>query len=307
MTDVTFGRLMDLIPREAWPHEALSFTPWLAENIDQLSEAVGIPLEITGTEIAVDTFAADILARNPSDGTVVLIENQLEQTDHTHLGQIMTYLSGLEAHTVIWIAPKFREPHLSAIRWLNQHTADDFAFFAVRLRVVRIGDSPFAPIFEVLEKPSHWERKLKEAAKPAVLNDPESQLRAGFWNLYAERYPEIAAVKPRSGWNYWMPVAGGRLLFSAYIARKNCGVYIRPPWSGDRDAAAALLLPLRNELESDLDAVFDGAKDHFLVKKRTPGFGIKEEWLALVDWFEEQRRRYIAALDARLGEPTDGE
>ncbi|WP_127600241.1 hypothetical protein [Nitratireductor alexandrii] len=106
MSDVTFGRLTDLLPREAWRHEALSFTPWLAANIDQLAEVVGIPLEITGTEIAVEAFAADILARNPSDGTVVLIENQLEQTDHTHLGQIMTYLAGLEAHTVIWVAPR---------------------------------------------------------------------------------------------------------------------------------------------------------------------------------------------------------
>jgi hypothetical protein len=104
-----------------------------------------------------------------------------------------------------------------------------------------------------------------------------------------------------------MPVTGGRLLFSAYIARNNCGVYVRSPWSGDRDAAAALLLPLRQVLESDLDAVFDGAKHHFLVRKRKPGFGIKEDWPALIDWFEEQRRLYTVALESRLGEPTDGE
>lgn len=142
MSDIQFGRLQDLPLREAWKHEALQFTPWLAENLDHLSEAIGIPLEMTGTEVAVDTFSADILARNPMDDTVVLIENQLEQTDHTHLGQIMTYLAGLDAHTVVWIAPAFREPHLSAIRWLNEHTADGFSFFAVKARVVRIGDSP---------------------------------------------------------------------------------------------------------------------------------------------------------------------
>jgi hypothetical protein len=134
MNEVVFGRLTDLLPREAWKHEAHAFTPWLAENIDQLSEAVGIPLELTGTDIAVENFAADILARDSENGTIVLIENQLEVTDHTHLGQIMTYLAGLEAQVVIWIAPKFREPHLSAIRWLNEHTADGFSFFAVRLR-----------------------------------------------------------------------------------------------------------------------------------------------------------------------------
>ncbi|MCV0394351.1 MAG: DUF4268 domain-containing protein [Rhizobiaceae bacterium] len=307
MSEITFGRLTDLLPREAWKHEALAFTPWLAENIDHLSEVVGIPLEITGTEIAVETFAADILARNPSDGTVVLIENQLEQTDHTHLGQIMTYLAGLEAHTVIWVAPKFREPHLSAIRWLNQHTADGFSFFAVRLRVVRISDSPFAPIFEVVEKPSGWERTLKEAAKPVTSSDPESPLRAEFWDFYAERSPEIADVKPKSGWNYWLPLADGRLFFTTYIAQRTCGVYIRPPWSSDRETVAALLLPFRDELERELDAEFDGSKNHFLVKKRTPGFGDREQWPALIDWFEQQRRRYTEALENRLREQVDGQ
>ena len=108
MSEVIFGRLTDLLPREAWKHEAIAFTPWLAENIDQLSEVIGVPLELTGTEMAVESFSADILARNTEDGTIVLIENQLEVTDHTHLGQIMTYLAGLEAQTVIWIAPRFR-------------------------------------------------------------------------------------------------------------------------------------------------------------------------------------------------------
>ena len=133
MTEITFGRLTDLPPRDAWTHEAHAFTPWLAQNIDHLSEAIGIPLELTAQEVRVETFAADILARNPQDDSVVLIENQLEVTDHTHLGQIMTYLAGLEAQTIVWIAPAFREPHLSAIRWLNEHTADGFGFRILRL------------------------------------------------------------------------------------------------------------------------------------------------------------------------------
>ena len=112
MTDIRFDRLVDLPLRDAWKHEALDFTPWLAANIDHLSEAIGVPLELTGTEVAVENFSADVLARNPMDDSVILIENQLEITDHTHLGQIMTYLAGLHAHVVIWIAPAFREPHL---------------------------------------------------------------------------------------------------------------------------------------------------------------------------------------------------
>ena len=183
MTDIQFDRLVDLPLREAWKHEALEFTPWLAQNIDHLSEAIGVPLELTGTEVAVETFSADILARNPMDDSIVLIENQLETTDHTHLGQIMTYLAGLEAQTVIWIAPAFREPHLSAIRWLNEHTADGFSFFAVKARVVRIGDSPYAPIFEVVEKPDHWQRKLKSETHGNDLRDQ----RATYFEKLVER------------------------------------------------------------------------------------------------------------------------
>lgn len=306
MNEITFGRLTDLVPREAWPHEALAFTPWLAANIDQLSEVVGIPLELTGTEISVESFSADILARNPSDGTVVLIENQLEQTDHTHLGQIMTYLAGLEAQTVIWVAPKFREPHLSAIRWLNEHTADGFSFFAVRLRVVRIADSPYAPILEVVEKPSGWERTLKEAARPAS-GDPESPKRAEFWIYYAERCPEIADVKPKTGWNYYLPLAEGRVFFTTYIASRTCGVYLRAPWSSDTETVSALLLPHREELERELGAEFGGAKDHFFTKQREPGFGDEADWPALVAWFEEQRRSYTTAIGKALGGKSDGE
>lgn len=111
--EIEFGTLADAPLREAWAHEAHAFTPWLAANLDRLSATIGIPLELTGTEMRVGTFSADILARNPMDDSVVLIENQLEGSDHTHLGQIMTYLAGLETHTMVWVAPSFREEHLS--------------------------------------------------------------------------------------------------------------------------------------------------------------------------------------------------
>jgi len=151
LTGIVFGRLTDIPLREAWPLEASAFTPWLAENIETLSQAVGMSLELTGTEVSVDSFSADILARDVRDDTIVLIENQLEVTDHRHLGQIMTYLPGVKAQSVIWIASDFRQAHLAAVQWLNEHTSDGFSFFAVKVRAVRIGDSPVAPVFEVLE------------------------------------------------------------------------------------------------------------------------------------------------------------
>ena len=162
-----FSELKDVPLREAWPHEANDFTPWLAENLHRLSQVIGVDLELEGTEVSVEGFSADILARIPSDNSMVVIENQLENTDHTHLGQVLTYLAGLEAQTVIWIAREFQGPHLSAIRWLNSHTVDPFAFFAVKVRAVRIGDAPapVAPLFEVLERPNDWDRRVKGAVE----------------------------------------------------------------------------------------------------------------------------------------------
>ena len=174
--------------REAWGHEAHDFTPWLADNLDRLSEVIGIPLELEDSEVRVEQFSADILARNSADGSLVLIENQLEVTDHTHLGQILTYLAGLNAQTVIWVARDFYDAHLSAIRWLNEHTADPFAFLAVRVRVVRIADSPVAPTFEILERPSEWDSAFESFQETGL--SEIGQFRRDFWEFYAQQYPD---------------------------------------------------------------------------------------------------------------------
>ena len=309
MTDVTFGRLTDLLPRQAWAHEALAFTPWLAANIDQLSEAVGIPLEITGTEIAVEAFAADILARNPSDGTVVLIENQLEQTDHTHLGQILTYLAGLEAHTVIWIAPKFREPHLSAIRWLNQHTADGFSFFAVRLRVVRIGDSPFAPIFEVVEKPNGWDRMVTRVAAPSGGQTDLGQFRRDFWTAFADRYPDDAAIGivPHAASSSWMEMAGGSVVVVSWVGSARVGVFVRGPRGGDAVAITAMLAPHADAFAERLDARFGSDGNALLGRDLRIDMSDRANWPAAIDWLHDQLHRYRAVLQEALGDATDGQ
>ena len=187
-----FSRLKCKDLRDAWPHEAHDFTPWLAKNIDMLSEIIGIPLESEGTEVSVDQFAADILARNTNDDSAVLIENQLDSSDHPHLGQILTYLAGLEAQTVVWIARHFEEAHLSAVRWLNENTADPFAFFAVQVKVIQIDDSPLAPLFVVQEKPSRWDRQLRtiSGGNRASLTEDEKHRRYKFWKHYAACHPD---------------------------------------------------------------------------------------------------------------------
>jgi hypothetical protein len=302
VTEPQFSKLTELPLRDAWGHEAHDFTPWLATNIEHLSEAIGIPLELTGTEIAVDAFSADILARNSDDDSVVLIENQLEMTDHTHLGQIMTYLAGLDAETVIWIAPKFREPHLSAIHWLNENTADGFSFIAVKARVVRIGDSPFAPIFEVVAKPDDWSRQLQQRKKSvSPSSDPHSDTRLAFWSYYAEKYPDATEVgiSPRRNWNAYFPFFDGKVRLSVWIGERNCGVYVGGKW-GDKFSALEILGPFLSELAITLnsEASAESASGHILGEHIPLSYTNQNDWDKICSWMEERRTSYTAAINA---------
>lgn len=303
MTDIAFDRLRDVALREAWAHEAHAFTPWLAANIDHISEAIRVPLELTGTEVAVGPFSADILARNPQDDSVVLIENQLEATDHTHLGQIMTYLAGLDAKTVVWIAPSFREPHLSAIRWLNKHTADGFSFFALRLRVVRIGESPFAPIFEAVEKPSGWERQLQVEVKAG--QSDITRLRAGFWSGLLQRHPGLATqgVTASAESNKWIPSPIEGIVVGLYLASQTCGIYIRGRASADPTETLAKLLPMKERVQALVGvSMNESAGQNWFFTDKVP-HPLKDEarWPVVWDWMAERLPIYLAALADQSG------
>lgn len=288
------GKLIAVEPRAVWQHEALHFTPWLATQIDHLGEAIGEDLEVLGSERPVGPFSADIVARSRRDGRTVLIENQLEKSDHTHLGQILTYLAGLEAKTVIWVSTRFQDEHVSAIRWLNDHTPPDFRFFAVELRVVRIGDSPCAPIFDIIARPNAFERDLK-VRKAEVEVTADSKQRA-FWDLYLLRYPDDAALgmKPGSATNVWLPVSDG-LVIGVYLA-KRCGVYVRGQASIPISAIIERLEPHRELLEARTGAAFrKGAADWLLVSAG-PAFGEPATWEGTADWLHTQLRRHLGAL-----------
>ncbi len=279
-----FAELKDVDLREAWPNEAHDFTPWLADNLERLSRVIGIPLEAEGTEVAVEGFAADILARNPMDGSSVLIENQLEGTDHTHLGQVLTYLAGLEAQTVIWVAREFHGAHLSAIRWLNEHTVEPFAFFAVRVRVVRIGDdtsSPAAPLFDVLERPSDWDRRVRISAQEdnGLLNE-RRQFRRDFWQFYVSRHPDDLQLRPNHvDSNVYHEVAG--LLVSQHLSRNRVGIYVRPR-IGDQSEESASRVEYYWEI---LNA--GRGEDCLYVNTRD-----RQNWPEMSDWLHDRLLEY---------------
>lgn len=190
------GKLERIPLRKAWAHEAGEFTPWLAQadNLTLLAESLGLSeLELVGTEHPVGDFKVDILCTD--DGGKVIIENQLEKTNHTHLGQILTYAAGVGARKVIWLAEAFRTEHVAALEFLNQHTTDELDFFAVEIELWRIGDSPMAPSFNVRVKPNDWAKTGQQNAKAAATTTPTKQRQLKFW----------------TGWQTWLQAKGSTL------------------------------------------------------------------------------------------------
>lgn len=288
------GKLTPVDPRAVWQHEALNFTPWLASQIDHLAEAIGEDLEVLSSETAVGPFAADIVARNRLDGHTVLIENQLAKSDHTHLGQIMTYLAGLEAKTVVWVATRFQEEHVSAIRWLNDHTPPEFRFFALELRVVRIGESPVAPIFDVIARPNAFERNLK--VRKAEAEATSDSRHREFWDLYLQHHPGDTAIgmKPTNTTNVWLPVGEG-IVVGAYLSKVS-GVYVRGQYSVPIDAVIARLEPFIATLEARTGVAFRANGAKWLLVQAGPAFGDPNTWPAVADWLHEHLNRHVAAL-----------
>lgn len=180
---ITLGKIEKIDLRDVWETEDRDFTPWLAEdsNISLLGEAIGIDLEVESQEKNVGPFRADILARDTLANHYVLIENQLEITDHKHLGQIMTYAAGLDAFSIIWIAKQFTEEHRAAVDWLNRITAENINFFGIEIEVLKIGDSEAAPQFKVVAKPNDWTRSVRKAANENELSETKIRQRE-YWS-----------------------------------------------------------------------------------------------------------------------------
>ena len=301
---VEFGRLESINLRDAWKHEANNFTPWLSENLDRLSEVVGIPLELEGTEVQVEQFSADIHARNSIDDSAVLIENQLEGSDHTHLGQILTYLAGLEARTVIWVAKGFQQAHLSAVHWLNENTGGEYAFFAVQVKVYRVDgldNSPMIPAFEVLERPNEWDRQVraKSGARRSELSE-QAQFCQDFWAYYRERYPGDGVRSGIKGTNVYHPIPEAELHICQYIARSQgeVGIYMPSWWKSDPKesvVARAQLYraPLSKELGIDMGTRREG-ETPISIADINPGD--RNNWDRATEWLHDNLSKYRSVL-----------
>lgn len=249
--------------REAWKHEASEFTPWLAEaeNLNALTDALGLSeLVLIATEHWVGDFKLDILCTDGDEQ--VIIENQLEETDHKHLGQIITYAAGVGAKKVIWVADSFRPEHLAAIQFLNDNTTEALSFFAVQIELWRIGDSPLAPKFEVVVRPNNWTKSSREQARAASSASPTKQLQEKFWIALiarlAKNAPHIRPQKPRP--QHWLNISIGRSGFglnpTANTRHERLGVELWIPGTEAKKHFAELSAK-KNEIEGSLGFELD--------------------------------------------------
>lgn len=187
MQTTEFGRLTEINVRDLWPHEQYDFSNWLAksENIELLNDILGLTLVDIDKEVYVGAYRCDLVAKDETTGLRIIIENQLETSDHNHLGQIITYASGLDAKVVVWIVKEAREEHRSAIEWLNNNTSKELNFFLIELHAYKIGNSLPAPKFEVVEGPNDFIKNAKNSNNTATTNKTQSE-RLIFWTQFNE-------------------------------------------------------------------------------------------------------------------------
>lgn len=206
------GKLQEVDIRDVWKHEQYDFSKWLAgdENIQELGDTLNLSLTDVETEKFVGNYRCDILCKDELTGKVVLIENQLESTNHDHLGKIITYASGLDASVVVWIVASARQEHASAIEWLNKHTSDDLSFFLVEVHAYKIGDSEPAPQFKIVEQPNDFAKSVKAISKISDISDSERN-RLEFWTKLNDILEERGKPfnKHKATTDHWYTIAMG--------------------------------------------------------------------------------------------------
>jgi hypothetical protein len=187
MTEPDLGKLTRIQDiRSIWLHERHDFSRWLLDNGDYLAEVLGIELELDRLEEPVGAFSLDLIGRDLTNGAVLMVENQLEATDHSHLGQVVLYAAGTGAGTIVWVAKQFRAEHRQALNWLNESTSEQFHFFGVEVAAVRIGDSLPAPLLSLAVQPSDWQKRVRERADASELSG-KARLYVDFWTRFVER------------------------------------------------------------------------------------------------------------------------
>lgn len=303
---INLGQLKEIKDlREVWPHEALDFTPWLAEecNLASLADAVGLEITVDETESKVGDFNVDIYARETSTDRRIIIENQLEDTNHDHLGKLITYASGKGADIVIWIVKRAREEHRAAIEWLNNHTDENISFFLIEIKLYKIGNSDPAVKFEIVEKPNNWTKEVKKQTATA----PAQQFRLEYWTAFNE-YSFTNAVfaknfkKRKPGTDHWMTLSLGSSAYHLDICTlKNRNAISVELYISDDKSIFQQLLRHKGEIESEIGLELDwrelpDKKASRIIIEKSVNLDNPGEWNLQFDWIIDMCIKFKSAF-----------
>lgn len=286
-------RISDL--RQIWKHEALDFSKWLAEeeNLSLLSETIGIEIRLEELEASVGNFFVDIFAKEEGTGRKIIIENQLEETNHDHLGKIITYASGKSAEVVIWIVKYARDEHRQAMEWLNQHTDENIGFFLVEIELWKIGSSPLAPKFNVVVRPNDWGKNVKMQES---LSETQ-KLRLEFWQKFADYASEkegflkelrLTKPQPNNWFNFSALSSVCFLGLTTNMQTDELTAYIY--YRNNKDALVTYKKNV-GEIQAQLDCTIEfseGVKDGKMIVTRKGVVNHKtEQWGEFFHWYCE--------------------
>lgn len=295
----TLKKVEDL--RKVWNHEALDFTKWLSkkENLELLSNEIGIDISLIGTEAEVGNFNVDILAEEENTGRKIVIENQLEKTNHDHLGKIITYASGYDAEIIIWIVKEVRDEHRQAIEWLNNNTDEKINFFAIEMELWQIDNSQFAPNFKVVSKPNDWAKTIKKASIEGCLTDTKLK-QLEFWTSFVEYChninSKISIRKPRAQHWYDASIGTSRAWISLTVNTQDkvlgCELYI-----GEDKDLYKKLEENKKEIEESIGASLDwlaleNKKASKIKLSKDFNFDNAEEWQESIEWLEKTATKF---------------
>ena len=258
------GKIEEVDIRTVWAHEQYDFSKWLSqdENIKSLGEVLNLSLSDVNTEQYVGSYRCDIICKDELTGKSVLIENQLEQTNHDHLGKIITYASGLDASVVVWIVANARDEHASAIEWLNNHTDDNVSFFLIEIHAYKIGNSDPAPMFKIIEQPNDFVKSVKALAEKGELNESQ-KYRLEFWTRFNdvidERGKPFNKHKPSTDHCYTVAVGSSKCYISIDLVNKEHKIRVGL-WINDCKELFDYLYQNKEAIESAVGVTLDWDK-----------------------------------------------
>lgn len=222
-------KLEKISPKRQWSHEEHDFTPWLADNLQDLGDVIGYDLEFVAREVPVGPYWADILAKDLNSDVKVVIENQLEKTNHDHMGKCITYSSVLDAKIIIWISPQFTDEHKKAMEWLNDNTPSELSFYAIELSLLKIDDDKASVVFDVVVAPNEVVKVSKEAQKQV---SPTGEKQLAFWTKFREAISDFVKHPQSARPQYWFNIAVGKsgiCVSNTYNTNNNeigCSLYV---------------------------------------------------------------------------------